>query len=156
MRVTEPADAMTKLGESVSEFLSAHRDETSGAVYSIGDLAREFDVTARALRLYEEKGLLTPRRLNGVRIYSRRDRARLTLILRAKSLGSSLDDIKAYLDLYGQNGEGRKRQLEFVVEKTQNAMRELEAKKLELERTLHELRLIHEGASKQLRERKGK
>jgi len=147
---------MTKPGDSVSDFLSAHREDAADEVYSIGDLAREFDVTARALRLYEEKGLLAPRRLNGVRIYSRRDRARLTLILRAKSLGSSLDDIKAYLDLYGQHGEGRKRQLEFVVDKTAEAIRELEAKRVELDRTLHELRLIYEGASKQLRERKAK
>ena len=154
--MTEPEEAMTKDGDSVSDFLSAHREDASGEVYSIGDLARDFEVTARALRLYEEKGLLAPRRLNGVRIYSRRDRARLSLILRAKSLGSSLDDIKAYLDLYGQHGEGRKKQLEFVVSKTERAIAELEAKRVELERTLRELRIIHEGASKQLRERRSK
>ena len=147
---------MTKVGDSVTDFLSAHREEASGEVYGIGDLARDFGVTARALRLYEEKGLLAPRRLNGTRVYSRRDRARLTLILRAKSLGSTLEDIKEYLDLYGQHGEGRKRQLEFVVSKTEAAIRELEAKRTELERSLSELRTIHEGASKQLRERRGK
>jgi len=147
---------MTKNGDSVSDFLSAHREDASGEVYSIGDLARDYDVTARALRLYEEKGLLAPRRLNGVRIYSRRDRARLSLILRAKSLGSSLDDIKEYLDLYGQHGEGRKKQLEFVVEKTERAIAELENKRVEIERTVRELRIIHEGASKQLRERRSK
>ena len=147
---------MTKVGDSVTDFLSAHRDDASGEVYGIGDLVRDFGVTARALRLYEEKGLLAPRRLNGARIYTRRDRARLTLILRAKSLGSSLEDIKAYLDLYGLHGEGRKRQLEFVVSKTESAIAALEQKRAELERSLSELRIIHEGASKQLRERRSK
>jgi DNA-binding transcriptional MerR regulator len=147
---------MTKVGDSVTNFLSAHREDVSGEVYGIGDLVRDFGVTARALRLYEEKALLSPRRLNGARIYSRRDRARLTLILRAKSLGSTLEDIKEYLDLYGQHGEGRKRQLEFVVSKTERAIRELEAKRAELERSLSELRVIHEGAAKQLRERRGR
>ena len=150
---------MTKPAESVSEFLkhlSAHQPDGAHEVYGITDLVRDFSVTARALRLYEEKGLLTPRRLNGQRIYSRRDRARLTLILRAKSLGSSLEEIKEYLDLYGQHGEGRKRQLEYVVSKTQAAITELEQKRAELDRTLSELRLICEGASRQLKDRRAK
>ncbi|HET8937472.1 MAG TPA: MerR family DNA-binding transcriptional regulator [Polyangiales bacterium] len=145
---------MTKQGESVSEFLKAHQHDGADEVYGIADLVRDFEVTARALRLYEEKGLLAPRRLNGSRIYTRRDRARLTLILRAKSLGSSLEEIKEYLDLYGQHGEGRKRQLEYVVSKTAAAIRDLEQKRTELERTLSELRIIHEGASRQLKERR--
>jgi len=140
----------------VLEFLSAHQPGGADDVYGIADLVRDFDVTARALRLYEEKGLLAPRRLNGARIYTRRDRARLTLILRAKSLGSSLEEIKEYLDLYGQHGEGRKRQLEYVVSKTQAAIAELEQKRAELDRTLSELRIIHDGASRQLKERRAK
>jgi DNA-binding transcriptional MerR regulator len=148
--------AMTKQPESVSDFLKAHQHDGMEEVYGIADLVRDFEVTARALRLYEEKGLLAPRRLNGSRIYTRRDRARLTLILRAKSLGSSLEEIKEYLDLYGQHGEGRKRQLEYVVSKTEGAIRELEQKRTELDRTLSELRIIHEGAQRQLKERRGK
>lgn len=147
---------MSKQAESVSDFLKAHQHDAADEVYGIADLVRDFDVTARALRLYEEKGLLAPRRLNGSRIYTRRDRARLTLILRAKSLGSSLEEIKEYLDLYGQHGEGRKRQLEYVVSKTETAIRELEQKRAELDRTLSELRIIHEGASRQLKERRTK
>ena len=152
---------MPKSVESVSdvlEFLSAHQPSDADEVYGIADLVRDFHVTARTLRLYEEKGLLTPRRLNSTRIYSRRDRARLTLILRAKSLGSSLDEIKEYLDLYGQHGEGRKRQLEYVISKTQAAIAELEQKRAELDRSLSELRIIHEGASRQLqlKERRAK
>jgi DNA-binding transcriptional MerR regulator len=147
---------MTKQGESVSDFLEAHQHDGASEVYGIADLVRDFDVTARALRLYEEKGLLEPRRLNGSRIYTRRDRARLTLILRAKSLGSSLEEIKEYLNLYGHHGEGRKRQLEHVVSKTEAAIRELEQKRGELDRTLSELQIIHEGATRQLKERRAK
>lgn len=68
--------------------------------YTISQLAREFAVTPRALRFYEDKGLLTPRRDGMNRVYSHRDRARLQLILRGKRVGLSLIEIKEILDLY--------------------------------------------------------
>lgn len=68
--------------------------------YTISQLAREFEVTPRALRFYEDKGLLTPRREGMNRVYSHRDRARLQLILRGKRVGLSLIEIKDILDLY--------------------------------------------------------
>ncbi len=68
--------------------------------YTISQLAREFEVTPRALRFYEDKGLLTPRRDGMNRVYSHRDRARLQLILRGKRVGLSLIEIKDLLDLY--------------------------------------------------------
>jgi len=68
--------------------------------YTISQLAREFEVTPRALRFYEDKGLLTPRREGLNRVYSHRDRARLQLILRGKRVGLSLIEIKEILDLY--------------------------------------------------------
>jgi DNA-binding transcriptional MerR regulator len=68
--------------------------------YTISQLAREFEVTPRALRFYEDKGLLTPRREGMNRVYSHRDRARLQLILRGKRVGLSLIEIKEILDLY--------------------------------------------------------
>lgn len=68
--------------------------------YTISQLAREFAVTPRALRFYEDKGLLTPRRDGMNRVYSHRDRARLQLILRGKRVGLSLVEIKEILDLY--------------------------------------------------------
>ncbi len=68
--------------------------------YTISQLAREFGVTARALRFYEDKGLLSPRRDGLNRVYNRRDRARLQLILRGKRVGLSLLEIKEILDLY--------------------------------------------------------
>ncbi len=68
--------------------------------YTISQLAREFEVTPRALRFYEDKGLLTPRRDGLNRVYSHRDRAKLQLILRGKRVGLSLIEIKEILDLY--------------------------------------------------------
>jgi DNA-binding transcriptional MerR regulator len=68
--------------------------------YTISQLAREFEVTPRALRFYEDKGLLTPHRDGMNRVYSHRDRARLQLILRGKRVGLSLIEIKEILDLY--------------------------------------------------------
>lgn len=68
--------------------------------YTISELAREFDVTPRALRFYEDKGLLTPRREGLNRVYSHRDRGKLQMILRGKRVGLSLIEIKEILDLY--------------------------------------------------------
>jgi DNA-binding transcriptional MerR regulator len=72
----------------------------SERTYTISQLAREFEVTPRALRFYEDKGLLTPRRDGMNRVYSHRDRAKLQLILRGKRVGLSLIEIKEILDLY--------------------------------------------------------
>ncbi|GGY06069.1 MerR family transcriptional regulator [Paludibacterium paludis] len=68
--------------------------------FSISDLAREFDVTLRTLRFYEEQGLIEPARQGRQRLFSRRDRARLKLILRGKRIGLSLQEIREILDLY--------------------------------------------------------
>ena len=76
--------------------MTAKTDRT----YTISQLAREFEVTPRALRFYEDKGLLTPRRDGMNRVYSHRDRGRLQLILRGKRVGLSLIEIKEILDLY--------------------------------------------------------
>jgi DNA-binding transcriptional MerR regulator len=95
------------------------------------------------LRFYEDQGLLAPRRVNGTRVYTRRDRARLSLILRSKAIGASLAEIKHYLDLYGARGEGRAQQLRFALARTDAALRELEIKKAHIEATLAELRLIN-------------
>jgi DNA-binding transcriptional MerR regulator len=147
--------ARKKPAYDAEDVIDAHRPDTGGSVYGIAELSTEFGVTARALRFYESKGLLSPQRAGGTRVYSRRDRARLSLILRAKALGSSLDDIKHYLDLYGQHGEGRRKQLEYVVKRTAYAIAELEAKKTQIEESIAELRIIHSTSKKQLEERRG-
>ncbi|MEM7436839.1 MAG: MerR family DNA-binding transcriptional regulator, partial [Myxococcota bacterium] len=109
--------------------VDAHGDQDTPDFFSISDLADEFGVTHRAIRFYESKGMLSPKRLNGARIYSRRDRARLHIIVRAKGLGSSLEEIKSYLDLYGRQGEGRIKQLELTVSRSETLITELETKK---------------------------
>jgi len=89
---------------------------TEAASFTIGDLSREFGVTTRALRFYEEEGLISPRREGFARIYSRRDRARLVWILRGKRVGFSLDDIAELLDLYDLN-DGRVKQKAVAAER---------------------------------------
>src|SRR4028118_425109 len=80
--------------------------DTSTQTYSITDLCEEFGVTARALRFYEDEGLISPQRQGLSRIYSWRDRARLAWILRGKRVGFSLADIREMIALYAQ-GAGR-------------------------------------------------
>lgn len=138
----------------MKQLLDAHRPDAGTEVYGITDLVKEFGVTARAIRLYEEKGLLAPRRVGSARIFSRRDRARLALIVRAKALGHSLEEIKEYLDLYGAHGEGRQKQLEYVVRKVRAKRAELVAMRTRIDETIAELDLIHESCEEQLARRR--
>ena len=139
---------------SAQAFVDAHQDQGTADLFGIAELCTEFGVTLRALRFYEDKGLLTPRRVSGARVYSRRDRARLSLILRAKAIGTSLSEIKHYLDLYGDNGEGRIKQLGYVIERTDDAIRELETRRARIDETLAELRLINANCRRQLAQRR--
>lgn len=82
--------------------------------WTITDLAAEFGITHRALRFYEEKGLIEPQRQGQARLYSKRDRARLQLILRGRDVGLTLYEIRQLLDLY-RNGEGRDEQYRLAV-----------------------------------------
>src|ERR1700761_6200507 len=74
-----------------------------GPLYTVTELAKELGMTARAVRFYEDKGLIAPQRAGTTRVYSARDRARMILILRGKRLGFSLSEIREYLDLYDAN-----------------------------------------------------
>lgn len=134
-------------------FDDARRDDVDGLM-GIAEMCATFEVSPRTLRFYETKGLLSPRRINGTRVYSKLDRARLYRILRAKSLGTPLAEIKHYLDMYGQHGEGRVQQLNFVVEKTDAAIKDLEAKRAQIDASLAELRLINATCRKSLEEKR--
>ena len=125
-------------------------DDKHSELFGVTELCNAFDVTPRTLRFYEDKGLLSPRRINGTRVYSRRDRARLALILRAKAIGSSLAEIKQYLDMYGSHGEGRAQQLKFVLARTDQAIAELEQKRAHIDTTLAELRVINQTVRNKL------
>jgi len=141
--VLSPVVARKRGASSAEAAVDAHRDDGGTELFGITELCTEFGITLRTIRFYEDKGLLSPRRLNGARVYSRRDRARLALILRSKALGASLDEIKHFLDLYGAHGEGRVQQMRYVVERTDEAIRQLETKRAHIEAALAELRFIN-------------
>ncbi len=111
---------------------------TDAEIFTIGDLAGEFGVTPRALRFYEEEGLIAPQREGGARVYSRRDRARLVWILRAKSVGFSLDEIGEWLDLYDLN-DGRVTQRTVAAERCRARAELLRAQISELQASLTQL-----------------
>jgi DNA-binding transcriptional MerR regulator len=130
--------------QETQEAVDAHRDDGgAGQLFGITELCNAFGITLRTIRFYEDKGLLSPRRINGTRVYTRRDRARLALILRSKAIGASLAEIKHFLDLYGTHGEGRVQQMKYVVQRTDEAITELETKRAHIEALLSELRLIN-------------
>ena len=135
-------------------FVESHRGDDASELFGINELCEEFGISQRALRFYEDKQLLAPRRINNTRVYTRRDRARLALILRAKAIGSPLSEIKHYLDLYGAHGEGRTQQLRFVVERTDQAIQALEQKRARIDATLAELRLINGNSRRQIESRR--
>ena len=106
------------------------------ATYNIGDLAREFDLTTRAMRFYEDMGLLRPERAGPGgrnRVYSGRDRTRLKLTLRAKRLGLSLNEAKEIIDLYDSprdTGAQLRKSLEVLAvhrKQLESQMRDLQA-----------------------------
>jgi DNA-binding transcriptional MerR regulator len=138
-----PELALTPGVNEAQAFIDSHRDVGTSELFGITELCKEFGITLRALRFYEDKELLTPRRINGARVYTRRDRARLALVLRAKAIGSTLSEIKRHLDLYGDHGEGRAQQLSYVINRTDTAIQELEQKRSKIDETLAELRVIN-------------
>jgi DNA-binding transcriptional MerR regulator len=117
-------------------------------LFSIADLAREFAISTRAIRFYEAKGLLNPERVGGTRIFRRRDRARLILILRGKRLGFSLRDISDYLSLYDATSQNA--QVAMLVKKVDERLALLMQQKADLETTISELAAIKKLANEQM------
>ncbi|MBC8037007.1 MAG: MerR family DNA-binding transcriptional regulator [Rhizobiales bacterium] len=110
------------------------RDRT----YSITELCREFSVTPRTLRFYEQKGLLHPARRGWTRIFNYRDRARLQLILRGKKVGFALEEIKEMLDLYNLR-DGQLTQLRIASTKMRERLEALRKQRVELEDAIADL-----------------
>jgi DNA-binding transcriptional MerR regulator len=120
--------------------------------FTIGDLSREFGVTLRTLRFYEDKDLLHPRRHGQNRIYSRRDRARLKLILLGKKVGFSLVEIGDMLDLYDLR-DGQVTQLKVALDKFGKQVAVLEQQKRDIEQAIDELTQTMAVVSGMLRDR---
>jgi DNA-binding transcriptional MerR regulator len=124
-------------------------DGSGPRLYTVTDLAAELGVTARAIRFYEDKGLLSPSRMGAKRVYSYRDRARMKLILRGKHLGFTLRDIKLFLDLYDVDPkhDEQKRRLLRAVRDRISTLRTMSAA---ISDTLDELRSIELQVSEAL------
>ncbi len=122
-------------------------DETT---YTIGQLAEEHQITTRAIRFYESRGLIKPRRVGTNRIYSRRDRGRLSIILRGKNLGFTLEDIAEYLALYDVD-RSQRTQTEMLLARVEAAITDLNHKKSDLTRTLTELKALRSECTKFLK-----
>ncbi len=125
----------------ISRNEGAHLDRPDALArehFSISDLTAEFAVTARALRFYEEAGLIAPARAGTSRIYSKRDRARLAWIVRARNVGFSLIEIRELIDLYDLQ-DGRVEQRRRTIERCREQVGKLESQRSDLEAAIAEL-----------------
>lgn len=104
----------------------------------IGEMAKMFSVTLRTLRFYEDKGLLSPKRDGSTRLYTRRDRARLKLILLGRKVGFSLRDVKQIMDLYDPKGANTK-QLRLMLDKSDKQLGRLQKQRTALDEAITEL-----------------
>jgi DNA-binding transcriptional MerR regulator len=112
--------------------------EAPGRTWTIREIADEFGITHRTVRHYEDLGLITPERRGTARVYHRRDRTRLNLILRGKRLGFPLEEIRTIIDLYDRP-RGRTSQLEYVLGQIETRRADLEQRRRDLEDALSEL-----------------
>jgi DNA-binding transcriptional MerR regulator len=123
-------------------------------IMSIREMCESFNVTPRTLRFYESRGLIGPMRAGQKRLFSRRDRARLALILRGKRFGFSLDDIGDFLSMHGMEDEGAA-QLDHILNLARARLRVMEAQHAELGEAITELRLqIARGEARRERHRR--
>ena len=125
---------------------------TSEVLYTTPQLAELLEITPRTLRFYEDKGLLSPRRLGNTRVYTHREVGRLKIILRGKRLGFSLADIREYLDLYDLDTT-QTEQIRLLIDKVRARLDDLEGQRHDLETAIAELTDIERQAVTALEER---
>jgi DNA-binding transcriptional MerR regulator len=130
--------------------LGAEQGHGMETTYTITELSREFNVTPRAIRFYEDQGLLSPTREGRRRIYSRRDRVRLKLILRGKRLGFQLSETRALFELYDSD-HGALGQMQYFLEKIHERREILEQQRRDIEAVLSELEVAERSVRESLR-----
>ena len=126
------------------------RDRALNAEFSISELAQEFDVTPRAIRFYEDQGLLAPRREGQRRVYTARDRTRLKLTLRGKRLGLTLSEIRDLIDMY-EPGRDERPQLERFLAVLEAHKSSLLQQREDIEAQLSEIQAFEKKVRKQLK-----
>ena len=126
--------------------------EGDDSVIRIGEMAKLFDVTLRTLRFYEDKGLLTPVREGSSRLYSRRDRTRLKLILLGRKVGFSLRDVKQMMDLYDPTGSNAK-QMRLTLDKSERQLGRLIKQQASIAEAIDELNQLMSSVRARLAER---
>lgn len=140
----------TETIRSAAPPLDAAPSDRSEKLYTVTELARDLGVTARTLRFYEDRGLIAPRRAGTTRIYSRRERGRMIIVLRGKRLGFTLREIKEYLDLYDADPR-HSEQLHRLEQRVADRIAHLENQRQALDETLAELNEIRNQARQALR-----
>lgn len=137
--------------QSSTDTLSNSLDLEQGATYSISDLSREFDVTARSIRFYEDQGLISPVRKNTQRIFNERDRVRLKLILRGKRLGFSLAEIHEIFELYDSE-PGEEAQLLYLISSIDSKRAILKRQREDIDAVLAEMDTVESRIKKSLQQ----
>ena len=153
MRSEELADgpaSETANGGGSTQATRAGRDGADNALMGIQDVARKLGVTLRTLRFYEKEGLIKPERVGTTRVYTKREIARMQLILRGKRLGFSIREIAEFLDLYDADPEHQE-QMQRLIDKVRERLSELEEQRVALELTIEELTVIEREAAARLK-----
>src|SRR5213083_1037955 len=128
----------------------AHASPAAAPTYTIGELAKEFDLTTRAIRFYEDCGLLAPLRSGRKRIYTPRDRTRLKLTLRGKRLGLTLAEVKELIDMY-EPGRDARPQLERFLAVLESHKASLLQQRADIEAQLSEIQTFEKRVRKQIK-----
>ena len=131
---------------------STKADADAPELMGIAEVAATLEVTPRTLRFYEDRGLIQPRRLGQTRLYSRRDVARMQLILRGKRLGFSLAEIEQFLDLYDADPQ-HLGQMRALAARCRTRIADLEAKRDALEQTIAEIQTLEREAQQRIAEK---
>lgn len=138
--------------DELVDVVSATDDGSKKTQFSIGDLAKEFGCTLRTLRFYEDKGLINPKRDGMNRVYNRRDRARLKLVLMGKQVGFSLSEIRDMLDLYDLR-DGQVTQLRVALSRFNEQISVLQNQRQDIETAIEELSRTVEIVSGMLKQK---